>query len=176
MIENSQKCKLALAFATKKHEGQMRTGGKPYITHPVAVAEMMADRGFGEDYILAGLFHDLLEDTDATEEEILALSSEETLRAVKLLTKSRGYVMSEYMDGILSDPIAREVKAADRIHNLSCAHECSEGFRVRYIKESIDWYLDLSPEIAVVTSGLISTLSDKSQIPEEYISRLQKYL
>lgn len=173
---STEKCKLALAFAAKKHEVQTRTGGTPYITHPIAVAEMLASRGFGEEYIIAGLFHDLLEDTDATEEEILSLSSEATLRAVKLLTKERGYVMAEYMAGIASDPIAREVKAADRIHNLSCAHECSEEFRVRYIKESIDWYLDLSPEIAAVTSRLINTLSDKSHIPEEYMARLEKYL
>ena len=84
--------------------------------------------------------------------------------------------MSEYMTGIVSNPIAREVKAADRIHNLSCAHECSEAFRVRYIKESIDWYLDLSPKIAKVTKNLIDTLSDKSQIPEEYMARLARYL
>ena len=176
MIETSQKCKEALAFAAQKHDGQTRRGGLAYITHPIAVAEILESRGFDERYILAGLFHDLLEDTDVRDDEILALSSEEVLIAVKLLTKQEGYVMSEYMAGIVSNPIAREVKAADRLHNLSCAHECSEAFRVRYIKESIDWYLDLSPEIAKVTKNLIDTLSDKSQIPEEYMARLARYL
>ena len=175
-MKKSKKCKEALAFATKKHEGQTRRGGLAYITHPIAVAAFLDSQGFDERYILTGLFHDLLEDTDATEEEILALSSEEVLTAVKLLTKSEGYVMSEYMAGIVANPIAREVKAADRIHNLSCAHECSEEFRVRYIKESIDWYIDLSPKIAKVTKRLIDTLSDKSQISEEYMARLEKYL
>lgn len=172
MIEKYPKCKEALAFAAQKHEGQTRRGGIPYITHPVAVAEMMANRGLSEEYVLAGLFHDLLEDTNATEAEILALSSEEVLTAVKLLTKTKGYTMKEYMSGIVSNPIAREVKAADRIHNLSCAHECSEEFRVRYIKESIDWYLELSPEIAPLVVRLIGTLADQSQIPEEYMSRI----
>ena len=176
MIEKSEKCKQALAFAAKKHEGQTRRGGLAYVTHPIAVAEMMAKKGLGEDYIVAALFHDLLEDTDASEAEILALSSEEVLVAVKLLTKTKGYVMKEYMSGIVANPIAREVKAADRLHNLSCAHECSEEFRVRYIKESIDWYLDLSPEIAKVIERLIETLSDKSKIPEDYVSRLARYL
>lgn len=175
-MEMSSKCKEALSFATIKHEGQTRTGGKPYITHPVAVAEIVEKRGFGEEYVIAGLFHDLLEDTDATDGEILALSSEEVLTAVKLLTKTKGYVMSEYMAGIVANPIAREVKAADRLHNLSCAHECSEEFKVRYIKESIDWYLDLSPDIAKVTRELIATLNDESQIPDEYMARLEKYL
>lgn len=175
MIEKYPKCKEALAFATQKHDGQTRRGGLAYITHPVAVAELLESRGFDERYVLAGIFHDLLEDTDATEAEILALSSEEVLSAVKLLTKRGGYVMSEYMAGIVANPIAREVKVADRIHNLSCAHECSEEFKVRYIKESIDWYLDLSPEIARVTSKLIETLNDKSQIPVEYMARLEQY-
>ena len=176
MIKMSPKCKEAFAFATQKHDGQTRRGGLAYITHPIAVAEILESRGFDERYILAGLFHDLLEDTDAREDEILTLSSEEVLAAVKLLTKTEGYVMSEYMAGIAANPIAREVKAADRLHNLSCAHECSEAFRVRYIKESIDWYLDLSPEIAGVTRTLIDTLSDKSQIPDEYMARLVEYL
>jgi (p)ppGpp synthase/HD superfamily hydrolase len=176
MMEMSLKCKEALAFATQKHDGQTRRGGLAYITHPIAVAEILESRGFDERYILAGLFHDLLEDTDARDDEILALSSEEVLAAVKLLTKTEGYVMSEYMAGIVANPIAREVKAADRLHNLSCAHECSEAFRVRYIKESIDWYLDLSPDISKVTRKLIDTLSDKSQISDEYMTRLEKYL
>ena len=172
---NSEKCKLALSFATEKHEGQTRRGGIPYITHPIAVAEMMEKKGLGEEYILVGLFHDLLEDTDATDDEILAIGGREVLLAVQLLTKENGYVMSEYIDGIKKNPIAREVKAADRIHNLSCATVCSEEFKLRYIKESIDWYLDFSPEVAVVTRNLISTLASPDALPEEYYAKLKKF-
>ncbi|MBQ6868770.1 MAG: HD domain-containing protein, partial [Clostridia bacterium] len=72
----TEKYENALAFATVKHEGQTRKEGIPYITHPVAVAQMLAQQGYDEEYQLAGLFHDLLEDTDANEAEIIALAGE----------------------------------------------------------------------------------------------------
>ncbi len=172
MIEKSEKCKLALAFATKKHQGQTRKMGEPYVTHPIAVAEMMAKKGLSEDYIIAGLFHDLLEDTDATEKEILDIGGEDVLRAVKLLTKESGYKMETYIQNIKSDPIAREVKAADRIHNLSCAGVCSESFKLRYIKESVDFYLDFDPQVAQVTAELFATLGHPEEISSNYVTRL----
>ena len=175
MIEKSQKCKLALAFATKKHEGQTRKLGEPYITHPMAVAEMMLDRGLSEDYVIAALFHDLLEDTDATEKEILDIGGEVVLEAVKLLTKAPDYKMDSYIAGIRENPIARAVKAADRIHNLSCAHVCSESFKLRYIKESIDWYLDFDPHVATLVHRLIDTLENPKGVPKEYLERLNDF-
>ena len=148
----------ALEFATKKHLGQFRVGGVPYITHPIAVAEYLKNKQFPIEYQIAGLFHDLLEDTDATEEEIFNLGGAEVLEAVKLLTKTPNFVMDEYIANIKKNKIAREVKIADRIHNLSCAHVCSESFKRRYILESIDYYMDMSSEIGVLIKKLTATL------------------
>lgn len=159
----------ALNFAAEKHKGQIRKGGEPYITHPKAVAEYLCQKGYSEDYQLAGLFHDLLEDTDATEEEILFYSSREVLKCVKLLTKKPGYDQKQYVQCIKNDPMAFEVKAADRIHNLSCAYEASEEFRIKYIRESVQWYLDFSPEILILLKELASTLSiELSEFPFLY--------
>ena len=138
----------AKAFAIEKHAGQFRKGGKPYVTHPIAVAEWLAERGYSEAYILTGLFHDLLEDTSATEEEILALGGEEVLVAVKLLTKKKGYKMEEYLGEILKNPIAKAVKIADRIHNLQSLVEADEAFKARYLAETEEWYAPISEEIA----------------------------
>lgn len=176
MIEKSIKCKQALAFATQKHEGQTRKLGEPYITHPVAVAEMMVEKGLSEDYVIAALFHDLLEDTDATEKEVSDIGGKVVLEAVKFLTKSPRYQMDSYIAKIKQNPIARAVKAADRLHNLSCAHVCSEGFKLRYIKESIDYYLDFDPEIAAVAERLRKTLADPSAISADYMDRLNAAL
>lgn len=149
----------ALRFAAEKHNGQFRKGGEPYITHPIAVAESLREKGYGIDYQLTGLFHDLLEDTDASEAEIKALGGEKVLEAVKLLTKRKGYIMSEYVSAIKANPIAFAVKAADRLHNLKSAVVADEDFKRRYILESIDWYLDFSPEIPKAVKALAETLS-----------------
>lgn len=148
----------ALEFASQKHEGQFRIGGAPYITHPVAVAEIVRDKGYGIEYRLAALFHDLLEDTDATEEEIRALAGERALDAVKRLTKQKGYAMREYVQAVKENDISRVVKAADRLHNLRCALVTDEDFKRRYILETVDWYLDLSPEIPAALKALVKSL------------------
>lgn len=148
----------ALAYAQKKHSGQFRVGGDPYITHPVAVAEYLREWGCGTEYRIAALFHDLLEDTDAAEADIMRLGGERVLLAVRLLTKRKGYVMSEYVAAICENDMARAVKAADRLHNLRSAVFCDTEFKRRYILETVDWYLDFSPEIPVAVKQLVNSL------------------
>ena len=74
-----------------KHEGQKRKQGTPYYLHPFAVADILKEKGFNDDYQAAGLLHDTLEDTNATKEEILKLSNKGVLDTVVLLTKEKGY-------------------------------------------------------------------------------------
>lgn len=149
----------ALAFATQKHSGQFRIGGAPYITHPVAVARLLREDGFGQDYQIAALFHDLLEDTDATETEIAAYSNSEVLAAVVLLTKQKGYDMGEYVSKICANPMAKAVKSADRLHNLQSCLVVSQEFKRKYILETIDWYLNFSPEIHKAVKAVAQTLT-----------------
>jgi len=150
---------IALKFAVEKHEGQYRKGGEPYITHPVAVAEILREKGYGEEYLITALFHDLLEDTDATETEILSLGGERVLKAVKLLTKENGYDMAEYVSRIRSDEIAFAVKAADRLHNLRSAVFADDNFKRRYIAETREWYMDFCEEIAEAVIELEKTFN-----------------
>lgn len=137
----------ALEYAGRMHEGQFRIGGLPYITHPIAVAELVRQAGYGEEYQIAALFHDLLEDTEASEEKILEIGGERVLRAVRLLTKRPGCAMEEYVAGIRGDEMAFVVKGADRLHNLRSAFCAKERFKRRYIRESAEWYMDFHPEI-----------------------------
>ena len=163
-MQSSDRVQRALAFASEKHRGQKRIGGDDYITHPIAVCEIVKAEGWGEDCQIAALFHDLLEDTDATEEEILQLGNEEILKAVKLLTKEKGYDMAEYIGAIKSNGMAFAVKAADRLHNLQCALVTDVEFKRKYILETVDWYLDFSPEIKRAVKRLADSL--ESPIPE----------
>jgi (p)ppGpp synthase/HD superfamily hydrolase len=154
----SDKVKRAIEFATKKHKGQKRIGGNDYISHPVAVYEMLKEKGYGEDYQITALFHDLLEDTDATEEEILFYGNQNVLTAVKLLTKEKGYDMKSYIEGIKGNHIAFAVKSADRLHNLQCAFVTSVEFKRKYILETVDWYLDFSNDIKIAVKKLAESL------------------
>ena len=148
----------ALRFAAEKHKGQFRIGGAEYITHPMAVAEIVREKGKNIDCQIAALFHDLLEDTDATESEILKFGNEEILKAVKLLTKQKGYDMAEYVAGIRQNEMAFAVKAADRLHNLRCALVTDTEFKRKYIFETVDWYLNFSPEIPKAVKKLAESL------------------
>ena len=169
-MDDSECLKLALEFAKAKHKGQKRIGGEDYITHPIAVCEIIKSQGFDESYQIAALFHDLLEDTDATEEEILKYGSPEILESVKLLTKEKGYVMSEYISAIKKNPIAFAVKAADRLHNLQCAIITDEEFKRKYILETIDWYMDFSADIR----GALKRLAESLETPIAELSFLYK--
>ena len=157
-MAHSEKIKLALEYATEKHKGQKRNGGDDYITHPIAVCELVKEWGFDEDYQIVALFHDLLEDTDATEEEILRYGNEKILEAVKLLTKQKGFDMAEYVGAIKGNEIARAVKSADRLHNLRCAIVTDEEFKRKYILETLDWYMEFSPEIRKAVKNLAESI------------------
>lgn len=134
----------AIEFMKQKHRGQKRKQGTPYHTHPLAVAKLLKDKGFPIEYQIAGLFHDLIEDTDSTYEEIISFSNEEVLEAVRLVSKEAGYVMPEYIGNIKQNDMARMVKLADRIHNLSESPMANRKFQAKYIKETQDWYVDLA--------------------------------
>ena len=63
----------AVRYAQAQHEGQKRKDGSPYIIHPLAVAEIVAEMGLDTDAILGALLHDCIEDTSTTHDEIAKL-------------------------------------------------------------------------------------------------------
>lgn len=158
-----------IEFIKEKHKNQKRIQGTPYYIHPLTVSEILDKKGFPLDYQIAGLFHDLLEDTDTTYEEILEISNVDIAEAIRLVTKEKGYDMSEYIERIMKNDIARMVKLADRVHNLSETHLASRKFQERYIKETEDWYIDLAKG-TVFEEDLNNILNElKEQYQEECI-------
>ena len=131
-------------YIKEKHKGQYRKQGTEYYMHPVAVAKILRERGFDRDYQVAGLFHDLLEDTDTTYDELVKISNEDIAKAVVLVTKEKNYNMKDYIKRIKNNDMAHAVKLADRLHNLTEAIYADEGFKEKYIKETEDYYLDLA--------------------------------
>lgn len=156
----------AIEFIKQKHAGQKRKQGTPYYTHPLAVANLLKEKGFSIEYQIAGLFHDLLEDTDATLQDIIELSNEKVAEAVRLVTKTDGYVMSEYIKNIKENEMAKMVKLADRIHNLSESPNASKEFQDKYIKETKEWFIDLAKG-TVFEEDLYTVLNNLIKIYEE---------
>ena len=101
--------------AFRAHEGQMDRAGLPYILHPIHVAEQMTN----EDSCVVALLHDVIEDTDLTEQDLRKEGfTDPQIEAVLLMTRSKDEDYFEYVRRLKKNEIAREVKRADLAHNM----------------------------------------------------------
>jgi (p)ppGpp synthase/HD superfamily hydrolase len=121
----------AAALAKEAHQGQFRRDGiTPYISHPKAVAARVA--GDPQAEAVAWL-HDVLEDTPVTAEMLRSQQiPEEVIRAVSMLTKADGTDYEVYLMAIKANPLAKKVKIADMLSNLS--DQPSEKQILKYAK------------------------------------------
>ena len=119
----------AYRYADGKHKDQLRKSGEPYIIHPLAVAEIVAEIGLDSDAIAAALLHDCLEDTDASFEEISRLFGETIAELVEGVTKLTRVNYSNHEDEQMENlrkmfmAMSRDIrviliKIADRLHNM----------------------------------------------------------
>lgn len=110
----TQMTKKAIRLMFDKQKEQTDKSGLPYVFHPFHVAEQMSD----EDTTICALLHDILEDTDITAEQLLAMGFKPSVvEAIKLVTHDDSVPYMEYIVAIKSNPIARAVKLADLAHN-----------------------------------------------------------
>ena len=106
--------KEALAFAVEAHKGQKDKGKKPYIYHPIYVAEHVE----GDIAKSVAYLHDVVEDTKYTLEDLRnAGFSDEIVDAVDVLTKREGMPYEKYIEKVAKNPLATTVKLADLEHN-----------------------------------------------------------
>ena len=126
---DTQRLYRAFTYADGEHKGQLRKDGSPYITHPLAVAEIVADLGLDADSVIAALLHDTIEDTDATHEEVAKQFGETVAALVEGVTKlSRVQYTSkeeEQMENLRKMFMAMAqdirvilIKICDRLHNM----------------------------------------------------------
>ena len=119
----------AYEFAAKAHEGQVRSSGKPYITHPLAVAYTLLELGMDTDTICAALLHDVVEDTDATLDDLkkrfgqdVALLVDGVTKLSKIPTSTKEEQQAENIRKILlamsQDIRVMIIKLSDRLHNM----------------------------------------------------------
>lgn len=113
IIENAR------TVAERAHRGQFRRDGTtPYLSHPAGVAGFL--NGESPEVIAAAWLHDVLEDTKETADTLRADGvGEEVIAAVEVLTKRRWIPYQEYLAAVKANPVARKVKVADMVHNLT---------------------------------------------------------
>jgi GTP pyrophosphokinase len=144
-MDDEVRLKSAEMFMIDKHGNQLRKSGEPYYIHPLWVSKMLGSYDFNVDYQITGLFHDLLEDTDATVDEIKSYGNADIAHAVQLLTKVKGYIMSQYIYNICQNDMAKMTKLADRLDNLdpNTFKKLDWQFRKKYIEETEQFYANL---------------------------------
>lgn len=119
----------AYNYAKEKHDGQFRSSGEPYYTHPVEVAQILADMKMDVTTIVTAILHDTIEDTDATTEEIekeFNPTVASLVNGVSKLTRIESQTLEgkqaenfrKLLLAISEDIRVLLVKLADRLHNM----------------------------------------------------------
>lgn len=124
----------ALLIAVKAHKGQVDKQGVSYISHPMAVADMVT----GELERTVAYLHDVVEDTATTLEELAEIFPEEVIEALDAISRRKGEeTYFEYITRVEANPIAKAVKLADLKHNMlpeRAVKGIAEGLIKRYQK------------------------------------------
>lgn len=150
----------AYVFAATAHAGQTRLSGEPYLSHPLAVAYTLADMGFDEPTVAAGLLHDTVEDTGTTIEEIDDKFGEDVADIVDGVTKISMIVFENKEEAqaenirkmILAmshDMRVLMVKLADRLHNMSTLDFQKPHKQRRIAQETMDIYAPLANRLGL---------------------------
>lgn len=182
-MNKEEKLAKAIAFAAEKHANQKRKDGTPYIFHPLAVAELLKRYDYDIDYQVAGVLHDVLEDTDATDEEVRAFG-EDIYKAVKLVTRPKGADEAEYVKNILTNNMAAVVKNADKIHNMCDIVTTNDRNAIlnyakkveKYYKEKFSYALDNAIDNALYMSDFCNIKKEvRCCIPDFTMKEMKLY-
>ena len=142
------------------HAGQTRKSGEDYITHPVAVAQVLAELGLDAETLIAAILHDTIEDTPLTHAEIVADFGESVAELVEGVTKldklhfrDRQEAAAESFRKMLlamsRDLRVIMIKLADRLHNMRTLGAQSAEARTRIAKETLDIYAPIAQRLGM---------------------------
>lgn len=176
-----ERIKAAYVFMKIAHEGQQRVSGAPYYTHPLSVAEILVSLRMDENTIIAGLLHDIVEDTNYSLKDLKNMFGDDVARIVDGLTKLNRLDFEYYQEHqaenfrkfVLSAAMDMRVliaKLADRLHNVRTLHYItSEQKRRRIAKESLEIYVPLAERIGVIwLQEEMQDICFHNLYPEEY--------
>lgn len=176
----------AYIYSARVHDGQIRLSGEPYLTHPLEVAGILAELKLDVESIAAGLLHDVIEDTHATDEDIKNMFGPGIQHIVSGVTKlsKLSFQRSEERQAesirkmilAMADDIrVILIKLADRLHNMRTLHFHNKEHKIKEIaKETFDIYVPIASRLGIywVKKELEDT-SFKYLQPDEFERILQ---
>ncbi len=177
----------AYHVASEAHKGQLRRSGEPYIIHPLCVAIILADLELDKETIVAGLLHDVVEDTSVTSEDIREEFGEEVQQLVDGVTKLSKLDYSEDKVDVQAENLRKMflamakdirvilVKLADRLHNMRTAKYWPEETQKKKARETLDIYSPIASRLGISKIKVeLDDLSLKYLEPEIYYDLVDK--
>ena len=170
----------AVEYANAKHQYQKRKDGSPYIIHPLAVAQVVAEIGLDMDAILGALLHDCIEDTDASHEDIekiFGTTVAELVEGVTKLTRTDFSTSEEaQMENLRKMFMAMSkdirvvlIKIADRLHNMRTMQYQTPEKQIKKCRETMDIYAPLAHRLGMQRiKWELEDLSLRYLAPSEY--------
>ncbi|MCK4336629.1 MAG: bifunctional (p)ppGpp synthetase/guanosine-3',5'-bis(diphosphate) 3'-pyrophosphohydrolase [Candidatus Aminicenantes bacterium] len=152
--------KKAYVFAAQAHQGQIRRSGEPYLSHPLEVADMLADMRLDKTTIAAGLLHDVLEDTRITPKEVQKAFGKDISLLVEGVTKlsrvQESSPATRHAESVRKIIIAMTddlrvifIKLADRIHNLKTLTFLPENKQRQIARETLEIYAPIANRLGM---------------------------
>ena len=170
----------AYNYAIEKHGDQRRNSGEPYIIHPLQVAYILAEMGLDEQTIAAALLHDVVEDTDATNQDIIREFGEEVAEMVAGVTKLSNIQFATVEENQVENyrkmflAMGKDIrviliKLADRLHNMRTLKYLKRDRQIANAKETMELYSPLANRLGLYNiKAELDDLSFKYLHPEEY--------
>ncbi|MCM1185254.1 MAG: bifunctional (p)ppGpp synthetase/guanosine-3',5'-bis(diphosphate) 3'-pyrophosphohydrolase [Lachnoclostridium sp.] len=183
----------AYRIANEAHKNQFRRSGEPYIVHPLNVAIILADLEMDKETIVAGLLHDVVEDTAMTEEDLVRDFGEDVALLVDGVTKLEKIPLSEDGEGFDSKlemqaenlrkmflAMAKDIrviliKLADRLHNMRTLKYQNKEGQQRIAKETLEIYCPIAQRLGISRIKVeLDDLSLKYLEPDAYYDLVDK--
>lgn len=178
--KNKDKIIEAYKFANQMHDGVTRKSGEPYIIHPVAIAQILIDNNMDYQTIMAGLLHDVVEDTEVTLDEIKDRFGETVAKLVDGVTKidefklkAKNLTEEESIKHLLiamgNDVRVIFIKLADRLHNMQTIQFLKREKQIRMATETQELFIPIAERIGVrKLRAELQSLTFQCLHPEEY--------
>ena len=177
--EDMERIHAAFELAKTAHADQKRKSGEPYIFHPIAVANIVAEElMLGANPVIAAFLHDVVEDTDYTMDDIQQRFGEDVAFLVRVVTKQskEHYVVSQQvdnykqmLDSIKYDIRALLVKLADRLHNMRTLGSMPPHKQMKIAGETDFFYAPLANRLGLYHTKIeLENLSFRYRCPHEY--------